>query len=144
MQAKISQSGGKLNSNKTYRILKCHNISLLSLATYDKLVHVTSSNVLYTWLEAVAIFFIIGLQIMKYAFSGSMHTCSLLWLHVDGIYVHIIYRIHYGVTTGERPWLTIEDTVLEQTGILIGMYIYKLRSWKGLQQLPVVVEVLVV
>ena len=32
-------------------------------------------------------------------------------------------RIQYGRSTGERPWLTIEDTVLEQTGILIGMYV---------------------
>ena len=32
-------------------------------------------------------------------------------------------RIQYGRNTGERPWLTIEDTVLEQTGLLIGMYV---------------------
>ena len=32
-------------------------------------------------------------------------------------------RIQFGRSTGERPWLTIEDTVLEQTGILIGTYI---------------------
>ena len=30
-------------------------------------------------------------------------------------------RIQYGRSTGERPWLTIEDTVLEQTGLLIGI-----------------------
>ena len=34
-----------------------------------------------------------------------------------------LYRIQYGRSTGERPWLTIEDTVLEQTGILIGNYV---------------------
>ena len=45
---------------------------------------------------------------------------------VDILNVH--YRIQYGRSTGERPWLTIEDTVLEQTGALIGMYMNVLYS----------------
>ena len=35
-------------------------------------------------------------------------------------------RIQYGRSTGERPWLTIEDTVLEQTGLLIGISVLRI------------------
>ena len=55
--------------------------------------------------------------------------CPLLYVLVKSIvsyyyepidFLTVHYRIQYGRSTGERPWLTIEDTVLEQTGALIG------------------------
>ena len=46
--------------------------------------------------------------------DGVLSTCFLLFT---------LYRIQYGWSTGKRPWLTIEDTILEQTGILIGNYV---------------------